>query len=215
MLSDKEFESLSESLKTNLSDVERGRLVLKLKDKIAAKARENQRYGINRLSNEAINTRNELAKIAGISHGTLSKIEKIDREAPAVIREAVGKAISVDKAARLNDILKQLPEGEREAGADAFLSAELLKRHDDISREKRIMKKLHNIYASATLDYEFICADCVDMYIGRSPVGVAGILSTIDDQMEWLIKLKRLFIDRSNADTEKREDKWNTGRLND
>jgi len=57
------------------------------------------------------------------------------------------------------------------------------------------MKRLHNIFASATLDFDYICPECVDVYIRKSCMSVKSIVGTIDDQIEWLNKLKRLFID--------------------
>jgi len=205
-----EYILLNQLARRNLFDVDRGRLTLLLKETMAARALKNHSLnGGDKKSEiaksacpnldtpiEKIDTKKELAKIAGLSHGTLAKIEKVDREAPAILSQAMGKTISIDRAAKLNDRLKELPEGERDAEAEALLDAEFKKEEDTIDLEERIMKKLHNIYASATLDYEYICADCVDVYIRCSPLSVESIVGTIGDQIEWLEKLKALFIAR-------------------
>ncbi|MDR2202131.1 MAG: hypothetical protein LBP26_05140 [Clostridiales bacterium] len=45
------------------------------------------------------------------------------------------------------------------------------------------MKKPHNIFASATLDYDYTNAECVGVYIRRSCESVQSIVWTIDDQI--------------------------------
>jgi ParB-like chromosome segregation protein Spo0J len=194
----------------NLCDVERGRIALKLKELITARAKENQvkggvEYGFGQgtpnlaQAVRPIQTRDELAKMAGLSHGTLAKIEKVDREAPPVIREAMGKTISIDRAAQLNAELQKLPEADRDNKAGFMFSAEYTKEMERLNREGRIMKKLHNIIASASMDYEYIDVDCVDVYIRRTPLSVESVLGTIDDQIKWLGKLKQLFIERNTG----------------
>ena len=191
----------------NLSDVERGRIALKLEERIAARARENliksgECFGVGKGSPNcadpisAIVTREEVAKIAGISHTTLSKIKKVDAEAPAVISQAMGKTISIDRAAKLNDELRKLPEDKREAEAKDMLSPERQKQWDKICYEEKVVKKLHNIYASAAMDNGYICEECVDIYIHKSCASVKSIVRTIDYQIESLNKLKELFLAR-------------------
>ena len=71
----------------NLPIYVRGELMLKLKPLIAAKAKENQlRTSENRVcqnsDKQAIDTKKELSKLAGVSHDTISRIEKIADKAP-------------------------------------------------------------------------------------------------------------------------------------
>ncbi|MDR3319238.1 MAG: hypothetical protein LBS99_07335 [Clostridiales bacterium] len=206
---EKNFESEDDALlwimrnqlaRRNLCDVERGRLALKLKEKISERAKESQGARTDILPNlakcEAIDTREELAKIAGLSHGTLAKIERVDKEAPAVIREAMGKTISIDRAARINGRLKRLPEGERGTEAERMLSPAFREELEEICREEKIIKKLQNIFASATLDFDYISEECVDVYIRKSCESVSSVVETIDDQIAGLEKLKRLFLAR-------------------
>ena len=69
----------------NLCAFDRGSLALKMKDIIASKAKENQGTRTDILTtlskSEPINTRAEIAKMAGISEGTIAKVDTIQREA--------------------------------------------------------------------------------------------------------------------------------------
>ena len=81
----------------NLTPFIRGELALKRKHIIAAKARENQSHGQTApgktlLQNSAkaftpIDTRAEIAKIAGVSHDTIARVEKIVQKAPEEVKE--------------------------------------------------------------------------------------------------------------------------------
>ncbi|MCL2369685.1 MAG: hypothetical protein FWC80_00415 [Firmicutes bacterium] len=189
----------------NLIDVERGRLALKLKDVIMAKAREKQISTLKQNTvpqnfaerTNSIDTRKEIAKLAGISHTTIEKIEKVDNEAPEIIREAMGKTISIDKAARMNNILRKIPEDEREDEAEILFMAELKEKEERIYREEKIAKKLHNILSAAIIDYEYITEECVDIYMKKSPVPAWDVAESIDLVIEWMLKLKVMFNKKS------------------
>jgi len=113
----KEFESendakmwmiLNQFNRRNLPAYIRGKLVLKLKPIIAEKAKENQTLsqgrgikGLQKSANliEPIDTRQELAKQAGVSHDTIAKIEVIEQKAtPEVKRQLERQEISINKA---------------------------------------------------------------------------------------------------------------------
>ena len=188
----------------NLIDVERGRLALKLKNMTAERAKLNQGArtdicpNLDKCSQDdfvPIDTKKELAKMAGISHGTLAKIEKVDNEAPAIIREAMGKTISIDKAARLNSILRETPEDEWESEdeEDILFLAELKEKEKRIYYEERVIKKLHNILAAAIIDYEYITAESVAIYMKKSPVPAWDVAESVDRAIEWLLKLQKMF----------------------
>ena len=68
----------------NLQPYQRAELALKMKEAISEKAKENQRLAggaVPQNSAKAVDTREELSKIAGVSHDTFSKAEKISSEA--------------------------------------------------------------------------------------------------------------------------------------
>ena len=86
----------------NLTSYQKGKLTLELKTMIQERAKEQQgtRTDISQKSVESpIDTQKELAKIAGISHDTIHKIEVIEKEAPPEIKEAASSGeISINKA---------------------------------------------------------------------------------------------------------------------
>ena len=64
---------------------------MELEPLIAAKAREKQREEgktLKQKSAEVIETREELAKFAGVSHDTIHKVEVIEKEAPEEVKES-------------------------------------------------------------------------------------------------------------------------------
>ena len=200
----------------NLIDVERGRLALKLKDMIATRARQNQGARTDLCPNldkglhddfVPIDTKRELAKMAGISHGTLAKIEKVDNEAPEVIREAMGKTISIDKASRLNEMLREAVEDEWDE-EDMLILAELKEKEKRIYYEERVTKKLHNILSAAIIDYEYINKESVAIYMRKSPVPAWDVMDSIDRGIEWMLELKDMFQAESLARGEVRGVKY-------
>lgn len=76
----KEWIILNQFSRRNLSAYDRSLLALKLKDMFQEKAKENQRGGqggvlLSQKSVEAkIDTKKELAKVAGVSHDTIHKV---------------------------------------------------------------------------------------------------------------------------------------------
>ena len=80
----------------NIPNYVRAELALKLKPVIAEKAKENVLAAQNnsaasahQKSDKQINTNKELAKAAGVSHDTIHKVEKIQKEAPEETKEAL------------------------------------------------------------------------------------------------------------------------------
>ena len=89
----------------NLPAHERARLALRLKPVIAEKAKQNlvthTETGYQGLQNsvKAVNTQSELAKVAGVSHDTIAKVERIEEEAPEPVVTASRQGqISVNAA---------------------------------------------------------------------------------------------------------------------
>lgn len=86
----------------NLSAYDRSVLALKLKPIIAGKAKVNQvKAGgaVPQKSAKAIDTREELATIAGVSHDTIHKVEKIEAEATDRTKQLVREGkLSINQA---------------------------------------------------------------------------------------------------------------------
>lgn len=84
----------------NVSDYVRTALALRLKPVIESKAKENQTAALkkgdgpvsmNSTKREKVDTRHEIAKAAGVSEDTVRKVEVIEKEAPAPVKEAVAR----------------------------------------------------------------------------------------------------------------------------
>lgn len=81
----------------NLSAYDRSILALKLKPIIEAEAKENQLSTLKQNANTVcqksdkrpIDTKKEIAKAAGVSHDTIAKVEKIQKQATPEIKKAV------------------------------------------------------------------------------------------------------------------------------
>ena len=100
----------------NLPIHERARLALRLKPVIAEKAKEQQGKRTDIPQNSAkcslpIETREEIAKAAGVSHDTIAKVEKIEEAAPAPIVQASRKGdISVNAAYQVTKMMHEEQE---------------------------------------------------------------------------------------------------------
>ena len=112
----------------NLPAYERARLALRLKPVIAEKAHQNVLATQNNTTASAfqkserqINTAKELATVAGVSHDTIAKVEKIEAEAPEPVIEASRKnELSVNAAFQVTrmdpeqqeEIAERIEQGE-------------------------------------------------------------------------------------------------------
>lgn len=88
----------------NLNDFQRTELQLKKKSAIAAKAKANQlrkpAYFVLQNSAEQIDTRKEIAAAAGVSHDTVSKVERIQQTAaPELVKALRQGNVSINAAA--------------------------------------------------------------------------------------------------------------------
>lgn len=98
----------------NLGSFDRGELALKMKEIIAAKAKEQQirkpESVLTTLSEQKpINTRTEIAKIAGVSEGTISKVETILKKGTP---EQISKLRSNDANTSINKVFNSIKKTE-------------------------------------------------------------------------------------------------------
>lgn len=94
----------------NLPNYERGKLALKLETIISMRAKENQgkRTDLNIPPKSAegsspIDTRDEIAKLAGVGHDTIEKIKVIEREATPEQKEELSKGTK-----KINTVYKEI-----------------------------------------------------------------------------------------------------------
>tara|TARA_R110000787_G_scaffold176697_1_gene288832 strand:+ start:301 stop:1692 length:1392 start_codon:yes stop_codon:yes gene_type:complete len=111
----KEWMILNQFGRRNLSNYQRSVLALELEEVFSKKAKENQgkRNDIKQISAESkpIETRNELSKVASVSHDTISKVKKIQEKAPEEVKAklatgevSINAAYKEIKAAEQKDI---------------------------------------------------------------------------------------------------------------
>lgn len=87
----------------NLTTYQRVVYSLKYKESIAAKAKANQEAGVSLKSAKGIDTREEIARIAGVSQDTVSKVEYIEKHAEDALKEQFrggDRSLSINQAHR-------------------------------------------------------------------------------------------------------------------
>jgi DNA modification methylase len=99
----KEWMILNQFGRRNLSNYQRSVLALELEDVFKAKAKENQirkPESVLQISAEQkIDTRQELAKVANVSHDTIAKVKKIEEKAAPEIKEKLSTGeLSINQA---------------------------------------------------------------------------------------------------------------------
>lgn len=94
-----EWMILNQFGRRNLSAYQRSILALKLKPMFEEKAKANLviagentkplQKSANPIINNHVDTRKELAKVAGVSHDTIAKVQKIEQKAPETVKEKI------------------------------------------------------------------------------------------------------------------------------
>ena len=110
----------------NLDKWELGKIALKLKPELEAKAKENMGTRTDLLTTlsegspsvSPVNTRKELADTVGIGEVTMGKVMQINEHAPDVVKEALDKKeLSINRGYNITKEVQQLPEDQREQAA--------------------------------------------------------------------------------------------------
>ena len=146
----------------DLLEAKQGKIALKLKPEIEAKARANQgtRTDLSATlpeSSDTVDTRKELAEAVGLGERTMGKVMQIDENAPEVIKEALDKKeLSINKGYDLTRQLQDLPEEQREQAAAEALEyekakKELKKQDAEIDRKGKIAALFCKAYEKAVL----------------------------------------------------------------
>ena len=131
----------------NLEKWELGKIALKLRPDIEAKAKANQSAAGGDKSGEGallttlsealppVNTRKELAETVGLGEVTMGKVMQIDEHAPSAVKEALDSGeLSVNQGYNITKQVQELPEEQREEQREeaAAQAVELLKAKKDI-----------------------------------------------------------------------------------
>lgn len=145
----------------NLDKWELGKIALKLRPEIEAKAKANMaagggdqrsedaKSGLTTLSNpiSSVNTRKELADTVGLGEVTMGKVMQIEEHAPDVVKEALDKKeLSINQGYNITQQVRQLPEEEQEEAAKVAVEYEKMKKgikkaDAEIDRQGKIAKE--------------------------------------------------------------------------
>ena len=200
----------------NLDKWELGKIALRLKPEIEARAKANMSAGGQafRPSEEGsatlpnpippVNTRKELAGSVGIGEVTMGKVMQIDEHAPAAVKEALDKKeLSVNQGYNITRQVQDLPEEEREQAALAAVEVEKAKKEirekdAEIDRQSKIAGIFCKAFEKAVLltpteENVRIWARCTRMTreemedTVKESRELAGVFTSIADLMERIL----------------------------
>ena len=147
----------------NLEKWELGKIALKLKPEIEAKAKANQsaaggdKFGEKPLSATlpeavtSVDTRKELAEAVSLGERTMGKVMQIDEHAPSAVKEALDSGdLSVNQGYNITKQVQALPEEQRdEAAAQAVELAKAKKEIQAIDAEADRRGKIAALFCKA------------------------------------------------------------------
>ena len=195
---------------------ELGKIALKLKPELEARAKSNQSAaGGDKTDKGAllvnspkalppVNTRKEMAQAVGIGDQTMGRIMQINEHAPAAVKEALDKKeLSINQGYQITKQVEDLPEEQREQAAQEALDIlrakkEIQEKDAEIDREGKIAGVFCKAYEKAVLldpteENVRIWAKCTRMTRDEMEDTVkesrelAEVFRTIADLMERLL----------------------------
>ena len=200
----------------NLDKWELGKIALKLKPELEARAKSNQSAaGGDKTDKGAllvnspkalppVNPRKEMAEAVGIGDQTMGRIMQINEHAPAAVKEALDKKeLSINQGYQITKQVEDLPEEQREQAAQEALDIlrakkEIQEKDAEIDREGKIAGVFCKAYEKAVLldpteENVRIWAKCTRMTRDEMEDTVkesrelAEVFRTIADLMERLL----------------------------
>ena len=141
----------------NLDKWELGKIALRLKPDIEARAKANQSAGgqafrpseaveeglatLPNLPSAPVDTRKELADTVGLGERTMGKVMQIDEHAPAAVKDALDSGdLSINQGYNITRQVQELPEEQREEAAAQAVALEKAKkeiRQSDAESDRR------------------------------------------------------------------------------
>ena len=156
MLEAKQWALDTQKGRRNLDKWELGKIALRLKPDIEAKARANQSAAGGDKSDQGalfansqkalspVNTTQELADAVGIGHQTMSRVMQIDEHAPAAVKEALDSGdLSINQGYNITRQVQELPEEQRDEAA--VMAVELEKAKKEIYQGDAESTRRHKI----------------------------------------------------------------------
>lgn len=200
----------------NLDKWELGKIALKLRPEIEARAKANQQmYHGNQyesgpsatlpeVHSAPVDTRKELAASVGLGERTMGKVMQIDEHAPAAVKEALDKKeLSVNQGYQITRQVQDLPEDEQGQAALELVELEkakkeIRKKDAEIDRQSKIAGVFCKAFEKAVLltpteENIRIWARCTRMTKEemedtiKESRELAGVFTTIADLMERLL----------------------------
>jgi len=200
----------------NLDKWELGKIALKLRPEIEARAKANQQmYHGNQyesgpsatlpeVHSAPVDTRKELAGSVGLGERTMGKVMQIDEHAPAAVKEALDKKeLSVNQGYQITRLVQDLPEDEQGQAALELVELEkakkeIRKKDAEIDRQSKIAGVFCKAFEKAVLltpteENIRIWARCTRMTKEemedtiKESRELAGVFTTIADLMERLL----------------------------
>ena len=183
----------------NLDKWELGKIALKLKPEVEARARANQSAaGGNKYVDEtasgnvaesgfSVDTRKELADSVGLGERTMGKVMQIDEHAPTAVKEALDKKeLSINQGYNITQQVRQLPEEEQDKAARMAVEYEKMKKEikkADAETDRR--SKIAKVFCKA-----FECAVAMEVTEENVRIWVKCTRMT-KEEMEDTIKESR------------------------
>ena len=160
MLEAKQWALDTQKGRRNLDKWELGKIALRLKPDIEARAKANQSAGgqafrpseateeglttLSNLPSAPVSTRKELADTVGIGEVTMGKVMQIDEHAPAAVKEALDSGdLSIHQGYNITQQVRELPEEQRDEAA--ALAVELEKAKKEIRQSDAESDRRHKI----------------------------------------------------------------------
>ena len=200
----------------NLDKWELGKIALRLKPDIEAKARANQQeYHGNQydsgpsatlpeVHSEPVDTRKELADAVGLGERTMGKVMQIDEHAPAAVKDALDSGdLSINQGYNITRQVQELPEEQRDEAAAMAVELEKAKKEiRQIDAEADRKGKISGIFCKAferalaltpTEENVRIWVECTRMrpdeieYSAQEAQELAEVFSTIAGILKTLV----------------------------
>ena len=200
----------------NLSKYDRSILALKLKPMIAEQAKEKMTEGINQYSpcqksdKPTIDTKKELAKVAGVSHDTIHKVETIQAKASDAVKAKVQsgemsinegynvtvkpenfKKKMIKQAEEEHESLQNVGETTKTISFTAVVNEEDNLRILAIEWEKKLFRACNLLFDIVKLTRESDLAKFTEILSDESDI----VLLNITDSQKYLDEIKKLFME--------------------